>query len=454
MEEIEVTGVAGGGDGVGRLADGRAVFVRGAIPGDRVAIEVTEAKPRFARARVLEVLDAGPGRVEAPCPLLPECGGCGWQHVDPATQRELKRQVVADTLTRIGRLTDPPEIGLGPELPATGYRTTVRAGVVDGRAAFHTHHSDDLVAIDPAAGCLVAHPLVDEVLRHGRFPDATEITVRAGVATGERLVVVTPTAAAGGPDRRADDAVGAHVSGGLEAGFARAPRGRDDDDVRAHGVVVPDGVVVVGADELRAGRRVWIHEDVGGRRWRISAGSFFQGRPDGAAALAEIVPTAALAAGNAAAARTPVRVVDLYGGVGLLGGVVADRIGAERTRLQVVEANASSVADARHNLADLPHARVIRSDVRRWHPSHADVVLADPSRHGLGKEVVDRIAATGASTVVLVSCDAGAFGRDAGLLTRTGYRLATATLVDHFPHTPHVEVVTAWQRGEGPRARR
>jgi 23S rRNA (uracil1939-C5)-methyltransferase len=401
VEQVTVTGVAAGGDGVGRLADGRAVFVRGALPGERVRVELTEEKARFARAELVEVLEPATGRTSPPCPLVAAgCGGCGWQHVTHATQRELKATIVADALTRIGRLTGVPDIDPGPDLSPTGYRTTVKAAVRDGVAALHVHHGDDTVAL-AGTGCLVAHPLVDEVLRHGRFGRATAVTVRAGAATGERLVVVDP---------RADD------------------------------VEVPEGVPVVGGNELGPKHRVWYHEEVAGRRWRISARSFFQTRPDGAAALADVVAAAAL---PALADGSPV--VDLYGGVGLLAGVLADRAG-HPVHLQVVEANRSAAADARVNLADQLDAKVVTVDVRRWRPSAAGVVLADPSRHGLGREVVDRIAGTGASTVVLVSCDPGSLGRDAGLLAAAGYGLSGATLVDLFPHTPHVEVVTTWQR--------
>jgi 23S rRNA (uracil1939-C5)-methyltransferase len=406
VHRVGITGVEPGGDGVARLDDGRVTFVRGALPGERVAVHLTEAKARFARAEVVEVLDPSPSRVRPPCPLVAAgCGGCGWQHVDVAHQRALKATIVADALRRIGRLAAVPEIAPGPALSPTAHRTTVRAGVHAGVAALRVHHGHDLVALD-ADGCLVAHPLVDEVLRRGRFGGAREVTVRAGIATGDRLVVVAPSV---GP-----------------------------------AVEVPEGVVVIGVDELRRGRRAWIHEDAGGRRWRVSAGSFFQTRADGAAALADVVAASALPA-LVAPPGGRASVVDLYGGVGLLGGVLAARAPAP-VALLVVEANRSSAADARHNLADLPAARVVRADVRRWRPSKAEVVLADPSRHGLGAEVVDRIAATGARTLVLVSCDAPALGRDAGLLATAGFTLRTATLVDLFPHTPHVEVVTTWQR--------
>jgi 23S rRNA (uracil1939-C5)-methyltransferase len=247
-----------------------------------------------------------------------------------------------------------------------------------------------VVAVD---GCLVAHPLVRDVVDRGHFGSAREITVRAGVATGERLVRV---------DR---------------AGVV------DDVDV-------PAGVVVVGPNG-----RAFIHEEVAGHRFRVSVGSFFQARPDGAAALVDAV---AEAAGDVRG-RT---FVDLYAGVGLF----AATVGRAAREVVAVEGSASASADARHNV---PDAKVVHGDVNRWKPVAADVVVADPSRAGLGADAVDRIVATGAARVVLVSCDAAALGRDANLLAQRGYELVRATLVDLFPLTSHVEVVTTYVRGAG-----
>ncbi len=324
----------------------------------------------------------------------------------PPAQPALKATIVADALARLGHI-DEPAIIIGPALAAEGFRTTVRMAVLDGRAGYRRHHSHDVV-VPP--GCLVAHPLIDELIVDGSFGDASEVTLRVGAATGERMAVVRPT---------------------------------------TDGVELPADVAVVGEDELRSGRRAWIHEEVAGRRYRISARSFFQSRPDGAAALVEAVGRAGGSDFDGA------RVVDAYSGVGLLAAALLDPRSASATgsvsrssrpsSMVAVERSASSVSDARVNLADLD-VRIVRSAVERWRSSPADVVVADPARTGLGRRATEVLARTGASVIVLVSCDAASLGRDAGLLARSGFRLERSELVDVFPHSHHVEVVSRFAR--------
>jgi 23S rRNA (uracil1939-C5)-methyltransferase len=397
---VRITGVAVGGDGLAREDGGRVLLVADALPGELVRASIVDERRNHARAVADEVVEPAAERVEPPCPFVAAgCGGCGWQHVAAGAQRQLKAAMVADALRRLGGLDDP-SVAPGPELPPAAYRTTLR-GVADadGRFALRRRHSHDLVAV-PA--CQVAHPLVADVLADGRFPPGAEVTVRAGARTGERLVIVDPAAGE---------------------------------------VAVPEGVRVVGGDELAGGRRAWFHEDVAGRRFRISARSFFQPLPDGAEAL-----VAAIAEAVGAPPPGGGHLVDLYGGVGLFAATVGIAAG---WRVTLVEASASAAADARINLADVDadaDARIVRSDVRRWRARRADAVVADPPRAGLGRDGVKAVVATRAERVVLVSCDAGALGRDAGLLERAGYRFAGATLVDQFVGTPHVEVVSRFER--------
>ena len=252
--------------------------------------------------------------------------------------------------------------------------------------------------------CLVAHPSLDEMVAEGRFGDAAEVTLRVGAATGERLALVAPTA-----DR----------------------------------VSLPPDVLVVGADELAAGRRAWIHDEVAGRRWRISAGSFFQSRPDGAAALVETVRAAAGDALAAPAGCTPRTLVDAYGGVGLFAGALL--AGREGWRAFLVEESRSSAADARVNLADLD-TKIVTTRVERLRAPHADLVVADPARDGLGARAARVFASIAAPRLVLVSCDPAAAGRDVKLLGSLGYHPVESVLVDLFPHTHHTEVVTRLDR--------
>ncbi len=234
-------------------------------------------------------------------------------------------------------------------------------------------------------------------MAEGRFGEASSLQLRVGARTGDCSVVVAPTAT---------------------------------------GVSVPDGDLV-GLDEVKAGQPASITERVHERVLRVSARSFFQSSPEAAELLVTAIQT------EVEAGPSSGTLVDLYSGVGLIVGSLAfdgHRVAVER--------NTSAVDDARHNLSDVG-VQVVQSAVERWDPQPADVVVADPARTGLGKVGVAKIVGTSADVVVLVSCDAGAFGRDAKLLEGAGYRFVRATVLDVFPQTAHVEVVSRFTRSGG-----
>ncbi|HMJ78995.1 MAG TPA: TRAM domain-containing protein [Iamia sp.] len=371
--EVDVARVATGGEGVGRAPDGRTLFVAGALPGEQVRARVVEVRKRHARAELTEIVEPAPGRRRPPCPHVAHgCGGCDWQHATEDLQARLRRTIVRDALERIGRIDDPP-VEDGIVVGRDALRTTVRALVVGGRAGYRRRHSHDVVVPDT---CMVVHPRLEELLVHGRFADG-EVLLRVGERTGDEAVVALPV---------------------------------EDDEV---------------------GR---IHELAGGRRWRISARSFFQPSPQAADALVEEVRAAV---GDIHGGR----LVDLASGVGLFAGT----LGAVFREVVAVESAPTAVDDAEVNLADLP-VRIVRSTIERWTPEPADVVVADPPRAGLAAAGVERVVATGAPTVVLVSCDAASLGRDAGLLVAAGYRLERSRVLDLFPQTAHVEVVSRFAR--------
>ncbi len=400
-----------GGAALARDETGRVVFVEGALPGEQVVVRISDARRDFARASVVKVLQASPERVGPPCPALAAgCGGCTWQHVRPEAQLRFKVDIVMDALRRIGRLAEPPLPSIQP-LAGPALRTTARLGVSASGRAGHNRRGDvggsrrrgakrqrssDVVETD---ACLAAHPLLEELMVDGRYPGAGEVLLRVGVASTERLVRVND-----GVDR----------------------------------VKVADDVTVVRKGDHQSG---YVHEEVAGRRFRIGAESFFQSGPVAATGLVEAVMAAvgdALASGG--------HLVDLYAGVGLFASVAGARCGA---RVTAVESSASAVVDATVNLAGID-ARIEAGEVGRWQlgPGEAapEVVVADPARPGLGRPGVAAVVAAGAPRVVLVSCDPASLARDAQLLSASGYRLTSLSLVDAFPHTAHVETVSRFDR--------
>ena len=203
----------------------------------------------------------------------------------------------------------------------------------------------------------------------------------------------------------------------------------------ADGFRVPDQVSVVGKNQASKSVDAYIVEEAAGMQWRISARSFFQSSPEGAEMLV------ALAAEWLGVHEVGDRaMVDLYAGVGLFSGTVGDWF----EKVTAVESSASAVADAAHNLDS--HVAIHRISVEQWVPELADVVIADPPRSGLRAKGVEIIGKTEAPHVLLVSCDAGALGRDAALMTSAGYELDRVDVLDMFPQTSHVEVVSGWIR--------
>ncbi len=381
-ETVTIEKMAAGGDAIGRHPDGRVVFVEGALPGETVRVSVITSKKDFAKGVVNEVLEPAVDRVVPPCPEIERgCGGCGWQHVSPEAQMGLKVGIVVDALRRTAKLSDAV-VKPGGSVSPWGYRTTARLSVApDGCVGFRAAASHRTVAV---GGCMVAHPSLAALLPGLRVRGAEELTLRVSVATGE----VTAMA----------DSDGAHIEG------------------------LPEGA--------GTGPSAVLHEVVGGARLRVSAGSFFQSGPQAADLLVKVV-------GEASGVRPESSggpMLDAYGGVGLF----AATLGASQSI--VVESSALACADAEVNLGE--RAKVECIPFERWSPRPVDLAVADPARAGLGREGVAVIAATGASRLVLVSCDPAAMARDTSLLMAHGYRHAGSTVLDLFPQTHHVEVVT------------
>ncbi|GLY21329.1 putative RNA methyltransferase [Micromonospora sp. NBRC 101691] len=387
--ELTVGAVAPGGHCVARL-DGQVVFVRHALPGERVVAEVTEVHRGFLRADAVTVLQAAPQRVEPPCPYAGpgRCGGCDLQHVAPPAQREWKVAVVREQLTRLGGLTDAELDALDPQVAALpggplGWRSRVRYAVdAAGRAGLLKHRSHEVVPIDR---CLIAHPAVQELPVLATDWPAAEAVETVASTGGD----VTVTA--------------------LADGVATPVRGP-----------------------------ATVREVAAGRDWTIPASAFWQVHP----AAADTLVTAVL---ELLAPRPGETAWDLYGGAGLFAAALADRVGPTG-RVTMVEAAADGVRAARENLADLDRVEVVPARVetalaRRRITGPVDVVVLDPPRSGAGARVVRDLVAAGPRAVAYVACDPAAFARDVRTFATAGWRLAALRGFDLFPMTQHVELV-------------
>jgi 23S rRNA (uracil1939-C5)-methyltransferase len=385
--------MAAGGDAIARIADGRIAFVRGALPGELVEITIVQSKKDFVRAEVLDVVEPSVDRVQPPCPAhAAGCGGCTWQHVDEGAQLAMKTAVVTEALTRTGRLIDPV-VDIGSAVPPWAYRTTLRLATGSNRLGLRGRHSHEVIELD---GCPVSHPLLEELLAAIRIHGDGEVSLRVSAATGERSAWIVPVEPAKQNGSRAVELL----------------------DVPAD--------VAVGAGAA-------VHEVVAGKSLRVSAASFFQSGPAAAELLVAGVRLACGDIGDGAS------IVDAYGGVGLFASAL------DGNRVTVVEESESACADARINL-DGRRADVVCSSVERWRPRRTDLVVADPSRSGLGRQAVAVLAATEARRIVVVSCDPVSLARDAGLLRESGYEHIKSTVYDLFPQTHHVEVITTFDR--------
>lgn len=395
--EVSLHGMAHGGEAVGRLEDGRAVFVAGGIPGERVRIRLLHERKRWARGELVEVLEKSEDRVEAPCPYFGECGGCQWQHISLARQRELKREIVEGQIKHLGGMdaVSVEATRSSGEADGFGYRNhAIFAVDAEGHTAYHRAGSRQLVAIDR---CLLLHPLLRE--SHEALPllpGLRRLELRAGVRTGQRLVMAT---------------------GEVDA----APV----EEAAARGV------------PLRGPGDGEVTEMVHTERYRISSKSFFQVNTGGAELLVDLVM-------EMLDPGAEDQVLDAYAGVGLFTLPLARK----SARVYAVERNKAALRDLRHHVKGLP-VHVVGIDLTRAAeqlPSTVDLAVADPPREGLGAENVAKLASMKPRRLVLVSCDPASLARDLKSLHSAGYLLQRAVPVDLFPHTYHVETVALLER--------
>jgi tRNA/tmRNA/rRNA uracil-C5-methylase (TrmA/RlmC/RlmD family) len=410
--ELDIGPVAHGGHCVARY-DGRVIFVRLALPGERALVRITEARPgSFCRGEAIEVRSADPRRVDAPCSHFGPggCGGCDFQHAAPALQRELKAAVVAEQLRRLAGLDVPVEVEALPG-GEFGWRSRVRWALdPDGRIGPRAVRSHRVVPISERHPCLIATP---------------EITAAVDVLDVPSWVRrAAPRAPRAGGAARRDGRSGRRPAASAlpEVLLAQAA----------------DGVVTPTWPGRGAPASPDVTEHAAGQDFVVAANGFWQPHLAAADVLADAVADALT--GIDLAGRVA---WDLYGGVGLFTAVLADAVGPGGA-VVCIESDERAAALAVDNLAGHPRVSVRAADVRDVQPElDPDVaaVVLDPPRSGAGPAVCADLAARRPAVIVYVACDPAALARDTAALLAGGYRLTGLRAFDTFPQTHHVECV-------------
>jgi tRNA/tmRNA/rRNA uracil-C5-methylase (TrmA/RlmC/RlmD family) len=408
LVELEVGAVAAGGGCVARGPDGRVVFVRHSLPGERVLARVTSEATSFLRADAVEVLEASPDRVAPLCPHAGpgRCGGCDFQHVAPAAQRRLKEDLVAEQLARVGgleRRVGVEDVGGAPD--GLGWRTRVAFAVDrDGVVGLRRHRSHD---VEPVVTCPIATDGVNAAGVGSRaWPGARQLEVLASPDGGAPVVLV-------------------------DTGRQRL----------AHLPDLDVGLVWKGRT-LRPPDHVGFA--VAGHRFVVHAGVFWQVHPR----AAEVLTRAVL---DGLGARPGERAADLYAGAGLFTVALAGAVGPAGT-VVAVERSRTAAADLVHNVAGLAHVEVVRAGVAPGLVARGlgrpDVVVLDPARSGAGGDVLRALCDLDPAPrrIAYVSCEPAPFARDLRVLLAAGWTLASLRAFDLFPMTEHVELVAVFAR--------
>lgn len=434
MTELWIESLAYGGDAIGHLPDGRAAFVAGGCPGDLARVELLADKGRYVRAAVVEVLEPSADRVVPPCRYFSVCGGCTWQHVSAEAQLRAKRQSVADALTRIGDVAKADELVMDtvPSPEQYGYRNKIElvaeTTTTGLRLGFHRAASEEIV---PVESCLLlpanyvnAPKALSGALRYlAGQQDLGLKRVGLRVAQNTRDVELALWTEPGAfPRRPAATTLGQALT---TTSTVRVLTKEPEQERRVTGV------------EVLAGNGYW-RERLLGQTMAISAPSFFQVNTGAAESLVRLVRDQLAVDGTD-------RVADLYAGAGTFTLPMAELAG----EVIAIESASAAVRDLRRNLESAgAWADVIGGDAARELSAlgRVDALLVDPPRSGLQPGLASALAASRARTIVYVSCDPATLARDAKALVGEGYALESATPVDLFPQSYHVETVATFRR--------
>ena len=361
--------------------DGRDVFVFGGIPGERVVAEVVGTRRKYVAARVVEVLEPSPHRIEPPCPYFGDCTGCQWQHVDYNRQLDVKREKVVDALRRVGQFSNPPVSTVLPSDQQYEYRNHARFTVgADGVLGFVNRETRQFVGVDH---CKLMHREINRCLTQlqGHCWETTQLSIRAGQDTGDFLVQPTLTSP---------------------------------------------------AIQIPTGQKSYL-DSVDGSSFRVSSPSFFQVNISQAAQTVQVVRRGLRLTLNDV-------LLDAYTGVGTFAILLAPYV----KKVIAVEESSAAVADARENATGVDNVEFTlgkTEEVLGRLGENLDAVVLDPPRAGCQSAALDSLIQLAPPRIAYVSCDAETMARDLKRLCDGPYTLRQVVPLDMFPQTHHVECV-------------
>jgi 23S rRNA (uracil1939-C5)-methyltransferase len=452
--ELDIERVAFGGKGIAK-PDGFAVFVDGTVPGDRVVARIMRKKKNFAEARVLEILRPSELRIPAPCRYSDHCGGCKWQFLPYEVQLGFKREHVAESLHHIGLLRDVPVHPVIPSEKVFEYRNKMEFSCSDRRWLLpHELGREDIPAdfgiglhapgtffkVLDIEACLIQPALGNEILaetrRYIRESDRPVYGLKSHRGFWRFLAVRHSVSR----NQWMANIVTAREDREAVQPLAERLRERFPEVVSVvNNVTARKAGVAAGEFEVHLSGESKIRDRIGEFDFEISANSFFQTNTRGAERLYGVVRDFAGLTGTET-------VMDLYCGTGTIGIFLS---GSAREVLGI-ELAESSVADARRNAAlnGANNCRFLAGDMKDALPTadaKPDLVIVDPPRVGLHKDVIPRLLELAPRRIVYVSCNPTTLARDLALMAEA-YAVAEVQPVDLFPHTYHIESVARLER--------
>jgi 23S rRNA (uracil1939-C5)-methyltransferase len=403
---VKLTTAIYGGDCMGRLPDGRAVFVPLAIPGETARIRLVEEKRGHVRAELLEILEPSPARQQAPCRHFGRCGGCHYQHIPYEEQLAIKTAILCEQLERIGGLVSPPVEPCVPSPKAFHYRNHSQFHLTpEGKLGLFQKEAKEVFAVEE---CLLPEEPLNDIwplLDFEAMPEIERIGLRLGM--GEEVQLI------------------------LESEDLVAPEILIEDLPISVAHLSPAGSLVLAGSPF-------VFIEIAGRAFRVSAGSFFQVNTAMAAAMIEHVLANLKLTQNMIA-------LDVYCGVGLFSAFLAPRLG----RLIGIESSQSACEDFVVNLDEFETVELYEATAEQVLSRlevKPDLILVDPPRAGLDRRALDGILALGAPQLVYISCDPATLARDARRLIQGGFQLKKITPFDVFPQTYHIESISFWEQ--------